>query len=295
MDPHTLSLFSTVGTIGFLINSSINVSRRIFELRDVEKQAKDVLEISNGMKKMLQHTRRLRRQKSQLLSTLEKDMIDTELSHAEKAVANLALLVEPARADMHIHNGNVTVATRGLFVLRDLPKITASLSRLQFAYYGLCTVMGILCNRGSVPTYPKHEVQPEPKYPPPSYEDSQFLNSKRHSVIFKEEPVELGIESAAEMRQATESTPVIEVTPAVLADGPDMSGLQVDWREQPRWQPGSEAIGQPQHQTHSAGRARTPDPDSTSGNPAAPRRRIGGRSRGQIWLTHRASFQEIEL
>ncbi|KAL1634493.1 hypothetical protein SLS58_010646 [Diplodia intermedia] len=146
-----MSLFSTVGTIGFLINSSINVSRRIFELRDVEKQARDVLEISDGMKKLLQHTRKLRRQKSQLLSAEEKAMIDGELERAEKAVATVALLVEPARADMQTNNGNVSIATRGLFVLRDSPKITASLSRLQFAYHGLCTAMGILCNRASVP------------------------------------------------------------------------------------------------------------------------------------------------
>lgn len=277
-----MSIFSTIGTVGFLINSAITFSRRIFEIREVEQQAQDVLTISDGIKKILQQTRRLRRQKSRFLSNIEKDMIDAELDNAEEAIRNVAMLVEPARADMQTNNGSVTLATRGWFVLRDSPKISASLNRLQFAYQGLNTAIGVLCSRGSAPIYTRQEVEPEPKYPPPSYEDSQFLNSKRHSVIFKVEPVELDVEGPGEARQRHETDSIIEVSPAVLGEGPDMSGLQVDYREA-----ASERMRQARRGVFGAGRAQTPEPDST-----APGMRIGGRSRGQRWLAHRASFQE---
>ncbi|KAH7064972.1 hypothetical protein B0J12DRAFT_693367 [Macrophomina phaseolina] len=282
-----MAIFSTIGTVGFLINSTINISKRLLEIRDVERQAQDVLEVSDGIKKILQQTRRLRRQKWQLLSNIEKGIIDAELEQAERAVRNVAMLVEPARADMQTNSGSVTLATRGWFVVRDSPKIVASLERLRLAYQGLNTAITVLCSRGPGPEYMRHEAQPEPKYPPPSYEDSQFLNSKRHSIIFRDDGVELSGEWVDKGRGTHEDEPIIEVSPAVLQPGPDMSGLQVDWREQPRWQAAFDRIRPPEREESGGRRAQTPDPNSMAGG-----MRVEGRSRGQRWLAHRASYQE---
>lgn len=164
----------------------------VYELKAVGEQTRDLLDTTSQVSSTLQHAHVLRRQRSGLLNATEKRWIDDVLQATEKAVGNVAALIEPARVDMQTHFNKIKFFTRGQFVLRDSPKVQVQLGRLGIVAQGLNTVMTVLCNReGSVkpPTEPLAPKRVDSASsdrdlkPPPSYELVELLNRRRESDL----------------------------------------------------------------------------------------------------------------
>ncbi|GME42675.1 hypothetical protein EPUS_04998 [Neofusicoccum parvum] len=191
------SSLSGVGAAGAIINSSVSVTQKLFELKAVGDQTRDLLETSEQINTTLEYARTLRRRKSKILSTFEKRWIDGVLDTTEKAVRSVASLIEPARVDIKT-KGRISLATRGLFVLRDSPNVSASLARLGIASQSLNTAMGTLCSRdGSAYQAQSYQPPAETKPAPPSYEESQGpgLRPRRRESGIPAKP-ELGVDAS---------------------------------------------------------------------------------------------------
>lgn len=144
----TISSLGILSAAGPIINATITIPQRLFEIKAVSQQARDLLETSNQINQTLEYARTLRDQKAPLLSATEKRWIDDVLGNAERAVKSFALLIEPARVDMQTSPANsLSLATRTLFVLRDSPKVAINLSHLSIAVQHLNTAVGTLSSR----------------------------------------------------------------------------------------------------------------------------------------------------
>ncbi|KAI5367182.1 hypothetical protein Slin14017_G022180 [Septoria linicola] len=173
MEPAT-----AVSAVSAALTSTVKLTEKVFEIRAVDKQARSLLETINEVNGQLDVAKDLRRQKSGLLTVVEKKMMDTTYQSTELAIGHVAKLVEPCRVAMQTTGGDVGLGTRLMFVLRDSPNIQVSLTRLGLASQSLHTALILLCSREAVSPPPVLRSTSEPKMPP-SYEESQFLTASR--------------------------------------------------------------------------------------------------------------------
>lgn len=173
MEPTT-----TVSAVSAALASTVKLTEKVFEIRAVDKQARDLLETINHLNGQLEVARDLRRQKSGSLSSIEKSMMDKTIQSTERAVSHVAKLVEPCRVAFETTGGDVGLGTRVMFVLRDSPQIQISLTRLGLASQSLQTTLVLLCSREVAGPATIHRSASEPKGLP-TYEESQFLTTSR--------------------------------------------------------------------------------------------------------------------
>ncbi|KAH0359585.1 hypothetical protein KCU65_g9879, partial [Aureobasidium melanogenum] len=176
------------------LNSLFKIGQTVYELVAVTEQAHDLLDSANHVSSSVETVRSLRRQKSGLLQAEEKRWIDRVINDTEKTLNNVASLVEPARVDMQTKFGKIGFANRALFVFRDSPKVATNLARLTLTSQSLNTALTMLSSRedahikatrvcqdsGSSSSEPIIQIQEATK-PPPTYQESEYLNRKRLS------------------------------------------------------------------------------------------------------------------
>jgi hypothetical protein len=178
-------------TVTSVFTATLRISQAVYELKAVGEQTRDLLDTTKHIDDAMRNVRIVRRQKSALLTTTEKEWIDREIKNSEKAVRDVAALIEPARVDMQKSNNtrDITFKNRMLFVLRDSPNVAVQLTKLSIATQGLNAAMGVLCNREghadvgkldalTVKRLDRRSSSPAKKAPP-SYELSQFMNRRR--------------------------------------------------------------------------------------------------------------------
>ncbi len=184
-----------VSAFGSIFNASWKIATVVYELKAVGEQTRDLLDTTSQVSSTLQHAQVLRRQRSGLLNSTEKKWVDDVLQASERAVGNVAALIEPARVDMQTNFNRIKLRTRSQFILRDSPKVQVQLGRLGIAAHGLNTAMGVLCHRegstssvrtptdgGALLKVDSGASENEPK-PPPSYEVVELLDRRRESLL----------------------------------------------------------------------------------------------------------------
>jgi hypothetical protein len=240
-----------ISAVGSIFNASWRIATVIYELKAVGEQTRDLLDTTSQVSSTLQHAQVLRRQRSGLLSGTEKKWIDDVLQASDKAVGNVAALIEPARVDMQTRCNKIRFATRGQFILRDSPKVGTQLHRLSIAHQGLNSAMVTLCNRdgsissptdGGIPQKVDSGATDNDLKPPPSYEVVELLDRRRQTMLkrrasklpmvgnldaevnrvkpLEEDPNPLPMVSVAEVQE----TPVTSPQPNLYAES---DGLQV--------------------------------------------------------------------
>jgi hypothetical protein len=180
-----------LATVSSVFNATLKISQTYYELKAVGEQTRDLLDTTKHIDDSMRNVRIVRRQKSALLTATEKEWIDREISNSEKAVSDVARLIEPARLDMQTSKStkDIRFKNRVTFVLKDSPNVAVQLTKLSIATQGLNAAMGVLCNRGghgilgklnggTVKRIDRRSSSPSKK-PPPSYELSEFMNRRR--------------------------------------------------------------------------------------------------------------------
>lgn len=327
MTPTFLSALTATSPI---LNATITISQRVFQLKAVSEQARDLLETSNQITQTLSYARDLQTQKAPLLSASEKQWVDDVLESTERALKSFATLIEPARVDMQTsREGAISLCTRAFFVLRDSPKVSVNLARLQIAVQHLNSVVGILSGRNGVVSGGRGNrsscssggvgdalhagsVTPssEVKAAPPTYEESEFLNRRRSGL-----PGSRGRSAASTPQPMTPTLPA--PAPALIRvasqNTPDVSGLELNVGEAAAspcelsnvavveaglhacadWEPVM-AHG------HGLGEATAPQDSAvldglgkrSSRSELTMPGRLAGRRRGQAWLAYQAGVSE---
>ncbi|KAK3672448.1 hypothetical protein LTR78_007755 [Recurvomyces mirabilis] len=194
-------LSSALSSVSTAFTLSLRITEKVYEVVAVDQEAKDLLKTTSQISCQLEHAKKLRRQKSFCLSTDEKEMVDRVFTSTEEAVATVASLVEPARADMRVTGGRVKFATRMQFVFRDSAHIPVSLTRLSIAGGNLNMAICVLCAKeGSRESRPGNDSKS-----PPSYQDSEWLHATRHRNLRKRE-------SAASFTTLSDNAPRFSLT-----------------------------------------------------------------------------------
>jgi hypothetical protein len=180
-----------LSTVSSVFNATLKISQTYYELKAVGEQTRDLLDTTKHIDDSTRNVRIVRRQKSALLTATEKEWIDREISNSEKAVSDVARLIEPARVDMQSskNSKDIRFKNRVMFVLKDSPNVTVQLTKLSIATQGLNAAMGVLCNREGYGILGKVNGRTDEgigrrssspsKKAPPSYELSEFMNRRR--------------------------------------------------------------------------------------------------------------------
>ncbi|KAK4542174.1 hypothetical protein LTR36_007021 [Oleoguttula mirabilis] len=175
---------SALGAISNAFSLTLKITEKVYEIVAVDQEAKDLLETTDQINNQLAHGKKLRRQKSGLLSSDEKDLVDKIFASTEKAVSTVASLIEPARADMIVSGGRVRLSTRIQFVFRDQAHLPVNLAKLGIAGGNLNMALGVLCNKtghSDGPSWKKpslHDLKP-----PPTYNESEWLYASRQKNL----------------------------------------------------------------------------------------------------------------
>lgn len=171
--------------------TTLRIAEKFYEITAVQQEAKDLLEITSQTTVKLAQAKGLRRQKSDLLSRLEKSLIADAFRAAEKAIETVSKLVEPARADLAVSGGpdvgRVGLKTRLQFVFRDSNKIPVSLQKLNIASSDLNMAISMLNAKDAV-RHPQPDGTTRADYkPPPTYQESEFLHHSRQRNMQRRE------------------------------------------------------------------------------------------------------------
>lgn len=178
---------AAVAAFASVLSPTVPLAEKGFEICAVDERAKGLLQTVQQVAGRLDDARTLRRQKSGLFTDFEKRMFEDTFRHCEEAIRHVASLAERPRADMEVSGGRLRMNTRLVFVLRDSPGITVSLTQLGVANESLGNAIVTLSSRPGRPTSgsmssmsnsTQSPGQGEWK-PPPTYEESQFLSAGR--------------------------------------------------------------------------------------------------------------------
>ncbi|KXT02422.1 hypothetical protein AC578_7823 [Pseudocercospora eumusae] len=168
------------------------------EIKAVDEQASSILDTVNGINGQLDAAKTLRKQKSRLLSSIEKRLIDSTLENTEKTLTAVAGLVE-GQVSMSSNSDDINAATRVMSVLSDFPLVPVSLSQLSLASQPLQTALNILRSRACSPYYLTSRSMSDPNLPP-TYEESQFLTESRTKNILRKESSNITSNSKSELQ-----------------------------------------------------------------------------------------------
>lgn len=118
---------TVLSAVSGALTTTIRITEKVFEILAVGEQSRSLLATINQVNQQLETARTLRRQKSGLLSTIEKQSIQQTFLGTEEALEHVAKLVEKTRVDQQIHGGRVGFCSRMHFVLKDSPNIVRSM------------------------------------------------------------------------------------------------------------------------------------------------------------------------
>jgi hypothetical protein len=193
------------GTVSFSAATSaftavLRLSQGVYEIIAVGEQVRNLLDTTKSVNDTMKTVQMLRRRKSHLLMDYEKEYIDHQLDFTEKAVRDVAALIEAQRVDMQLKakpgsqealkTRHIKIINRAKFVFQDSPKVGTSLVQLGIATQGLHSVMTNLCAKEgntsanlSVPNLGKGGVGRSGSSPtrkaPPDYELSQLMHRRQ--------------------------------------------------------------------------------------------------------------------
>ncbi|KAK4998502.1 hypothetical protein LTR66_002289 [Elasticomyces elasticus] len=154
---------SALSSISATFSLSLRLTEKVYEVIAVEKEARDLLEITSHISRQLDHAKKLRRQKSASLSKDEKNMVDDIVDGTANAVKNVAALVEPARADM---------------------QVSVSLAKLNIVNTNLNMAIGMLCTKERPrESWGGRVANPRDSKPLPTYQESEWLYAQRQQNL----------------------------------------------------------------------------------------------------------------
>lgn len=119
---------TVLSAVSGALTTTVRITEKVFEILAVGEQSRSLLATINQVNQQLDTARSLRRQKSGLLSTNEKDSIQQTFKSTEEALERVARLVEKTRVDREIHGGKVGFYSRMHFVLKDSPNIVRAVT-----------------------------------------------------------------------------------------------------------------------------------------------------------------------
>ena len=119
---------TVMSAVSGALTTTVRITEKVFEILAVGEQSRSLLATINQVNQQLDTARSLRRQKSGLLSTNEKDSIQQTFKSTEEALEHVARLVEKTRVDREIHGGKVGFYSRMHFVLKDSPNIVRAVT-----------------------------------------------------------------------------------------------------------------------------------------------------------------------
>jgi hypothetical protein len=122
---------TVLSAVSGALTTTIRITEKVFEILAVGEQSRSLLATINQVNRQLDTARSLRRQKSGLLSTSEKDFIQQTFKSTEEALEHVARLVEKTRVDREIHGGKVGFYSRMHFVLKDSPNIVRAVTAIS--------------------------------------------------------------------------------------------------------------------------------------------------------------------
>lgn len=129
----TIEATAVLSSLSGVVTATFKIAEKVYEIRAVGEQSTSLVETINQVNQQLDTARSLRRQKSHLFSTSEKDGFEQTFSSTERALGHVGKLVENARVDQQVYGpGSVRFQTKVLFVLRDSPHIVRRCS--QYGY-----------------------------------------------------------------------------------------------------------------------------------------------------------------
>jgi hypothetical protein len=204
-----------VSAVSAAVTSTVKLTEKVFEIRAVDKQASSLLDTIDQVNGQLDLAQDLRRQKSTLLTVVEKKLMDSTFQSTERTLAQVAKLVEPCRAAMETSNGGVGLGTRPMFVLRDSPNIQTSLTRLGLASQTLSTSLVLLCSK----KFPAQDPSFLGNKRPSSYSESQFLTASRARNLLRKASIDIASDDSRDYEPPLHSKPLAGI-PECLEDPP---------------------------------------------------------------------------
>ncbi|KAK5112468.1 hypothetical protein LTR62_004225 [Meristemomyces frigidus] len=270
-----------LAAISSALTATVGIAEKLFQIHAVTEQAQSLLGTVHHVATDLQEARLLRRQKSALFTAREKRMFDETFRRTEEAVAHVAALTEPVRADLEVSGGKVRLSTRVLFVLRDSPRMHISLTQLGIVSQSLNREIGTLCSREWRNEGVEGAGMGAGRAPPPTYDETMFISEQRQKNLQRRSsavPVARGRSSGsfcAPETSRSRSSPYVEARSSspsrsygIPAAGPDGHGME---SSQPEYRAG-------RTNRDSAATA------MESGRPSSVHCGVSGRQRGLNWL-----------
>ncbi|KAG8527805.1 uncharacterized protein KY384_007959 [Bacidia gigantensis] len=160
------------------VNSSIKILEVTYQLKAVGEQTTDLLRTTEHVDRNVNEARRLRRLKTALISNDERIWMDRVIEDTERALREVAHLIEPARVDVMTQD-SVKSWNRILWVFRDSPKVRDKHNRLSICHQSLMTVVGGLYAKDVVVITPMEGTRKEEQPPPYSPEMEAILNWRK--------------------------------------------------------------------------------------------------------------------
>ena len=146
------------------INSSIKILEVTYLLKAVGEQTTDLLRTTEHVNRNVNEARRLRRLKASLISADEQSWMDATIGDTEKALLEVAQLIEPARVDVSTSK-SINSKNRVLWVFRDSPKVRDKHNRLSICHQSLIGVINGLYAKDVVVVAPLPQQKDD--QPPP--------------------------------------------------------------------------------------------------------------------------------
>ncbi|EMC95981.1 hypothetical protein BAUCODRAFT_512537 [Baudoinia panamericana UAMH 10762] len=206
------------------LQASLRVTEKIFEVIAVDQEARDILEITSRMTTRLAQAKTLLHQKSHLLSSIEKSLVEDALQPAERAIASVAKLVEAARADLEVSGGKkagrVSLRTRLQFVFQDSARLPVSLQKLEFANSNLNAAIGLLSGKEGSRYILPEIVAISQNGPPPAYDETDFLHKSRLRNSRLRQRASMASFSSTTMSETTAPAEGYSETPSLFAGSP---------------------------------------------------------------------------
>ena len=160
------------------IASTIKILEVVYLLKAADEQTTDLLRTTEHVERNVKEARRLLRLKASHITDEERSYMLGVVADNEKALLEVAQLIEPARVDIEITK-SINPKNRILWVFRDSPKVRDKHGRLAFCHQALMTVIGALYGKDVVVLAPLPSGLAEDDPPPYNAELEAMFNWRK--------------------------------------------------------------------------------------------------------------------
>jgi hypothetical protein len=157
------------------LHSSIKILEVCYSLTAVGEQTTDLLRTTEHVCRNINEAHRLRRLKASLIGVEEQAWMDAAIDDTEKALLEVAHLIEPARVDAS-NTHSISTRNKVLWVFRDSPKVKDKHNRLSLCHQTLIAVINVLYAKDVVVVAPLPADKPEDQPPPYTPEMEAIFN-----------------------------------------------------------------------------------------------------------------------